>query len=71
MDDAKKELASLLEELLTPHVAIVDWTHKEDVQREMRRLIKKQLKAASYPAEKVDSVAESVVDLLKKRRSGR
>ncbi len=71
MDDAKKELASLLEELLAPHVAIVDWTHKEDVQREMRRLIKKQLKAASYPAEKVDSVAESVVDLLKKRRSGR
>lgn len=70
IDEAKKELASLLEELLSPHASIVDWTHKDDVQREMRRLIKKQLKAASYPAAKVDSVAESVVDLLK-RRSGR
>ena len=68
--EAKKELASLLEELLTPQTAIVDWAHKEDVQREMRRLIKKQLKAASYPAAKIDSVAESVVDLLK-RRGGR
>jgi type I restriction enzyme R subunit len=70
IDEAKKELASLLEELLTPQTAIVDWAHKEDVQREMRRLIKKQLKAASHPAAKVDSVAESVVDLLK-RRGGR
>jgi type I site-specific restriction-modification system R (restriction) subunit len=70
VDEAKKELASLLEELLEPHAAIVDWAHKEDVQREMRRLIKKQLKAASYPVAKIDSVAESVVELLK-RRSGR
>jgi type I restriction enzyme R subunit len=70
VDESKKELASLLEELLEPHAAIVDWAHKEDVQREMRRLIKKQLKAASYPVAKIDSVAESVVELLK-RRSGR
>ena len=40
------------------------------VQREMRRLIKRQLRAASYPTTKIDTVAESVVDLLK-RRSGR
>ena len=64
------ELASLLEELLDPQAAIVDWVQKDDIQREMRRLIKKQLKAASYPADKIDSVAESVVDLMK-RRSGR
>ena len=57
----------LLEELLAPHTAIVDWPHKDDVQREMRRLIKKQLKAASYPAARIDPVAESVVDLLKRR----
>jgi type I restriction enzyme R subunit len=67
VDEAKKELASLLEELLAPQTAIVDWPHKEDVQREMRRMIKKQLKAASYPAARIDSVAESVVDLLKRR----
>jgi type I restriction enzyme R subunit len=70
VDEAKKELASLLEDQLSPQTAIVDWAHKDDVQREMRRLIKRQLRAASYFAAKIDSVAESVVDLLK-RRGGR
>ena len=70
IDEAKKELAALLEEQLQPQVAIVDWARKDDVQREMRRLIKRQLRAAAYPADKVDSVAESVVDLMKRRRRG-
>ena len=70
IDEAKKELASLLEDQLSPQVAIVDWAYKDDVQREMRKVIKRQLRAASYPAAKIDSVAESVVDLLK-RRGGR
>jgi type I restriction enzyme R subunit len=68
VDDAKRELAALLEEQLQTQVAIVDWGKKDDVQREMRRLIKRQLRAAAFPAEKVDTVAESVVDLLKRRR---
>lgn len=67
-DGAKKELAAILEEQLDPQVVIVDWEHKDDVQREMRRLIKRQLRAASYPADKLDAVAEGVVDLLKRRR---
>lgn len=68
IDEAKKELSGLLEEQLEAQVAIVDWAHKDDVQREMRRLIKRQLLAASYPRDKLDAVAESVVDLLKRRR---
>jgi type I restriction enzyme R subunit len=68
IDEAKKELAALLEEQLQPQGAIVDWARKDDVQREMRRLIKRQLRAAAYPADKVDAVAESVVDLMKRRR---
>jgi type I restriction enzyme, R subunit len=67
-DDARSALASLLEEQLEPQTAIVDWANKDDVQREMRRLIKRQLRAASYPADKVDAAAESMVDLLKRRR---
>ena len=70
VDESKKELAALLEEQLQPQVAIVDWPTKDDVQREMRRLIKRQLRAASYPAAKIDAVAESVVDLMKRRRRG-
>lgn len=67
MDEAKTTLASLLEEQLTPQIAIVDWEQKDDVQREMRKLIKKQLTAAGYAEDKRGSMAESIVDLLKRR----
>ena len=67
VDEAKTELAGLLEEQLAPQIAIVDWEQKDDVQREMRRLIKRQLRAAGYPADKIDATAESIVDLLKRR----
>lgn len=66
--DATKDLAELLEEQLEPQTAIVDWVNKEEVQREMRRLIKRQLRAAGYAASAIDTVAESVVDLLKRRQ---
>lgn len=68
-DEAKVELASLLEEQLAPHVTIVDWQMKEDIQREMRRTIKRQLKVAGVTGDRVDILAESVVDLMKRRRS--
>jgi type I restriction enzyme R subunit len=67
-DEAKTALASVLEEHLELHVAIVDWATKDDVQREMRRLIKRQLRAASVPADRIDATAESIVDLMKRRR---
>jgi type I restriction enzyme R subunit len=67
-DEAKTALASVLEEQLQPHVSIVDWAQKDDVQREMRRLIKRQLRAASVPADRIDATAESIVDLMKRRR---
>jgi type I restriction enzyme R subunit len=70
VDEGKKELATLIEEALTPHATIVDWHHKDDVQREMRRLIKRQLRAAAFAADKVDALAETIVDLYK-RRGGR
>jgi type I restriction enzyme R subunit len=68
VDEAKTALASLLEEQLEPQVSIVDWSQKDDVQREMRRLIKRQLRAANFAADKIDATAESVVDLMKRRR---
>jgi len=69
-DEAKLALSSVLEEALAPQAAIVDWVNRDDVQREMRRLIKRQLRAADYPTDKVDGLAEDIVDLLK-RRHGR
>lgn len=69
-NEAKVALSSVLEDALAPQAAIVDWINREDVQREMRRLIKRQLRAAEYPTDKVDGLAEDIVDLLK-RRHGR
>jgi type I restriction enzyme R subunit len=69
-DPAKVALATILEEAVAPHVGIVDWVSREDVQKDMRRLVKRQLRAAQVPEDKLDPLAEQVVDLLK-RRQGR
>jgi type I restriction enzyme R subunit len=68
VDEAASALASLLDEGLMAQTSIVDWVLKEDVQREMRRLVKRQLRAAKYPEERIEALAESVVDLMKRRR---
>lgn len=68
VNEAEKELASILEEQLEPQVGIVDWIQKDDVQKEMRKRIKRQLRAAGYGDDKLDPVAESIVDLMKRRR---
>jgi len=69
-DPAKVALATILEEAVAPHVGIVDWASREDVQKDMRRLVKRQLRAAQVPEDNLDPLAEQVVDLLK-RRQGR
>ena len=69
LDEPKKELATLLEEAVEPETAIIDWIHKDDVQREMRKKVKRQLRAASYEAERAETIAEQVVALLKVRKS--
>lgn len=69
LDEAKRALAELLEEQLAPKSEIIDWIHKDEVQREMRQLIKRQLRAASYDPSELDPMATSVVELLKRRRA--
>lgn len=68
-DPALVELVGLLEEGLASQVSIVDWQHKDDVQREMRRKIKRQLRAAHYTDDRLDPLANQIVDLLKARRT--
>ena len=69
IDEAKRALAEVLEEQLAPKAEIVDWIHKDEVQREMRQLIKRQLRAANYGPTELDPMATSVVELLKRRRA--
>ena len=66
-DKAKAALATILVETLAGHIDIVDWVSREDVQKDMRRLIKRQLRAANLPEETLDATAGHLVDLLKRR----
>ncbi|MFN9812537.1 MAG: type I restriction endonuclease subunit R [Deltaproteobacteria bacterium] len=68
LDDSKKELATLLEESVEPETAIIDWARKDDVHREMRKKLKRQLRAAGYPPEQLDELAAQLVELLKVRK---
>jgi type I restriction enzyme, R subunit len=66
-DQRKVDLANVLEEYVAGHTAIVDWTHKDDVQREMRKLLKRQLRVAGYGEAALDGLAAQIVELLKAR----
>jgi type I restriction enzyme R subunit len=67
--EARKDLASLIQEAIEPSTAIVDWSMKEDVQREMRQRIKKILRVAQYgDAAKVEAVTAKIMDLARARR---
>jgi type I restriction enzyme R subunit len=63
-----REVAAAIESAVGPHVAIVDWTQRNDVQREMRRQIKRMLPGEMYGKSEQERVAEAVVDLLKVRK---
>ncbi|MFO0692913.1 MAG: type I restriction endonuclease subunit R [Polyangiales bacterium] len=68
VDEAKKALAGLVEEAAQKHVGVVDWVQKEDVQRELRRDIKRQLQAAGYSPDEREQLGLRIVDLLKARQ---
>ena len=67
--ESRKELASLIQEAIEPSTDIIDWASKEDVQREMRQRIKKQLRAAQFgDATKVEATTARIMDLARARR---
>ena len=66
-DAANRDLASLLDEAVTPFTDLVDWEQKDDLQRQMRSRIKRQLRAGGIEADAVESLATDIVDLAKVR----
>ena len=69
-DEEVKRVALAVEEALDGHKAVVDWQSNLEVQREMRRDIKRQLRdAGDYSEERLDELAEQIVELAR-RRSG-
>ena len=64
---ANRDLASLIDEAVMPLTELVDWWQKEDLQRQMRSRIKRQLRASGMAAEAVEPLAAEIVDLAKVR----
>lgn len=58
-DLAARILADLRE------LAVVDWVHKEDVQRRMRRAVKRALRGSGHAAEQ--AIASKILDLARAR----
>jgi type I restriction enzyme R subunit len=69
-DTVKVDLATVLEDNVKDQITIVDWVNREDVQKEMRKRLKRLLRLTNRGDEEAVTLAELVVDLLK-RRNGR
>ena len=65
--EANRDLASLIDESVTPFTDIVDWWEKDDVQRQMRSKIKRHLRASGVGPGAVESLASDILDLTKVR----
>lgn len=59
-DERLTDLMQIVVEDVYALQKICDWTTKEDVQREMRSRIKRQLRAAKCPADKLEAVFPSI-----------
>ena len=66
-NEANRDLALLIDEAVEPFTNLVDWWQKDDVQRQMRAKIKRQLRASGIEADTVDALASDIVDLAKVR----
>ena len=66
-DAANRDLASLIDESVTPFTELVDWWEKDDVQRQMRSKIKRHLRASGMASDSLERLASEIVDLAKVR----
>jgi type I restriction enzyme R subunit len=60
--EALRELTLIITEIIEDE-AVIEWTEKDDIQREIRKKIKKQLRAIKCPKDKIDGVAQKLMDL--------
>ena len=65
--DANRDLASTLDKAIEPFTEVVDWWQKDDLQREMRKVIKQHLRARGLADDDLEALAVGIVDLAKVR----
>ena len=61
-----KELTHTITESLKK-LAVIDWVHKDDVQREMRKEIKSILRVEGYQFEEIEVLTTKIMDLARVR----
>ena len=67
-DEETKEIAKKVETVVAGHTGVVDWQSNEDVQRLMRRDIKRELRpTGDYTEERLDELAIQTVELARLR----
>ena len=64
-DDYKDLTLAIMESLAK--LAVIDWIHKEDVQREMRKQIKGILRAKGYQFDEMEVLTAKIMDLARVR----
>lgn len=67
-DNEKKGLAQRLEAVLAQYQGIVDWQHREDVLRGMRRDLKRELRSSlSLSEEELEERTRTLVEMARRR----
>ena len=68
LDETMKLVSMEVEDLLSRHRAVVDWQSNPEVQREMRRDIKRALRpTGEYGEVYLDALANRIVDMSRRR----
>ncbi len=69
IDEGTKKISEKVESVIAHHKDVIDWQTNLDVQREMRRDIKRELRpTGDYTEEQLDELANRIVELA--RRGG-
>ncbi|KQP30832.1 DEAD/DEAH box helicase [Methylobacterium sp. Leaf104] len=66
-DEARAGAATEVAKALEAFAVVVDWQHKEDVQRQMRRAIKDRLRSLGIDPAKMEAATAKVMDVARAR----
>lgn len=69
-DPERSRSATSITKALEEYAEVVDWHQKEDVQRQMRRSIKEQLRSLGLDALKVEATTAKIMDIARARYAG-
>lgn len=64
----EEQVAKDLTEIITAVIqqqAVVEWKEKDEVKRQMRREIKKHLRASRFPADRLEGLTQQMMDLAR------